>query len=79
MNKRPERDTTNPPGQIVNTPPEHKLLSDYIQSIVRKDAFDTVAKEKKLTFEEWWEQWIDKQFFYKPTIEKIWNAAQENK
>jgi hypothetical protein len=58
------KDTQHPAGQIRPTDEELKgqqTLSDYIRSIKRAEAFDTVARElteaaqeKKLTFEEWW-------------------------
>jgi len=55
--KPAHKDTQHPPGQVRPTDAELKgqqTLSDYIRSIKRSEAFDTVAQEKKLTFDEWW-------------------------
>jgi len=51
------KDTQHPAGQIHPTEQELKGqqdLSDYIRSINRAQAFDDVAREQKITFEEWY-------------------------
>jgi len=79
------KDTKNPAGQIRPTDEELKgqqTLSDYIRSIKRAEAFDAVAAEKKITFEEWfrhsgWESWacgLDGGFPLS-AIRGAWNAA----
>jgi len=52
--KPAHKDTQHPAGQVINEEVSQKTLSDYIRSIKRAEAFDAVAAEKKLTFEEWY-------------------------
>lgn len=41
MNKRPEKDLENPPGQIVNpVPGTIRTLADYIKQIERREQLD---------------------------------------
>jgi len=57
--KPAHKDTETPAGQIRPTDAELKgqqTLSDYIRSIKRAEAFDAVAAEKKITFDEWWNE-----------------------
>lgn len=62
---------------------EDITLADYIQRKTRNDAFNQVAEEKKLTFEEWWEKNnTEFPYWYQINIvpaKAIWKAAQENK
>jgi hypothetical protein len=74
---RPELDTKNPPGQQTHVPKEHQQLSDYIRSINRREALDTVAAEKKTTFDKWFAEYT-KQHGLPPAYvvaEAAWNAA----
>lgn len=65
-------------------------LGDYIARKQQATAFDEVAKEKKLTFDEWHNQnrykwqfnndvpsWVDD--VVDQTLVECWKAAQENK
>lgn len=79
---------TKAPGQIVNPlSPGHgftdQTLTDYIARKRRQDAFDTVAAEKKMTFEEWYESYVGIPVQREPgdisLIRACWKAAQENK
>lgn len=90
-----EDDPAKKPGQIVTSPVAavtrgesvtiDKTLTDYIARKRRQDAFDTVAQEKKLTFDEWYSptngpwhwQFEDKLFI--ECMRECWKAAQENK
>jgi hypothetical protein len=84
MNKRPECDTTNPPGQIVNpvgTPyiPKPGTLGMYIDKALKHEAMlDRISGKKKLTFSEW----IATGYRLLPegsdALEECWKAAQEN-
>lgn len=61
-----------------------KTLGDYIVRKQRQDAFDAVAKENKLTFDEWYTNWYNKLpqyrgFVNREDIRAAWTAAQENK
>jgi hypothetical protein len=67
------KDTQHPAGQVVNTP--HEKLSDYIRSINRAQAFDDVAQEKKLTFDEWYPENKNKIEYNYDTALLVWNAA----
>ena len=67
-------------GQIVNHDEGHKHLSDYIRSINRAQAFDDVAAEKKLTFDEWFcKRFSNPDDVTYSLCKEVWNAAQENK
>lgn len=70
--------TEHPPGQIRPSAEELKgqqTLSDYIRSINKAQALDDVAKETKLTFNEWWTiNGIGGQGLYEIAKES-WNAA----
>ena len=72
-------------GGSVKPTYEDKTLGDYIARKTRQDAFDQVAQEKRLTFDEWYNR-------YYPPCERpwpfdtyrsmcldVWKAAQENK
>lgn len=76
-------------GGSVKPTYEDKTLGDYINRKQRQDAFDAVAKEKKLTFEEWLLS-VDRELSNFQCLdeytgscwsmmEMAWNAAQENK
>lgn len=90
MKKRAELDIVNPPGQIVTSPYPSaetegygftdKTLADYIARKQRAAAFDEVAKEKKLSFDQWWRKHQGRDMGVSESLaEHIWNAAQENK
>jgi len=78
------KDTQHPAGQVRPTDEELKgqqTLSDYIRSIKRAEAFDAIAAEKRLTFDEWLE---DSQVGYNTVetkadlyhyLKQAWNAA----
>jgi len=73
-------DVTTAPGQVRHEEQGHKTLSEYIRSIKRAEAFDTVAQEKKLTFDEWYSTYAHRTpvSFSDPTVEFMidaWNAA----
>jgi len=73
--KPAHKDTETPAGQVVSDDQGQHTLSDYIRTIKRAEAFDTVAAEKKLTFDEWFESekyW--KQGYY-DVAKATWNAA----
>ena len=70
---------TESAGQIVNHDEGHKNLSDYIRSINRAQAFDDVAAEKKLTFDEWYQKNKNKIGYDYEASQFIWKAALENK
>lgn len=58
-------------------------LGDYIARKQQQVAFEDVAQEKKLTFDEWWTLQVisgkyDGAFEHELAYE-AWNAAQENK
>jgi len=56
--KPAHKDTETPAGQVVNDDQGQRTLSDYIRSIKRAEAFDAVAAEKKLTFNEWFKEYF---------------------
>ena len=75
------------PGQLRCDPPNtftDKTLADYIRRKNQQDAFNTVAQEKKLTFEEWCDQfypysernWPEDHYY--SMLFACWKAAQEN-
>lgn len=87
IKRRPELDTENPPGQIVNPIPRELTIGGIVDRIMKDEP-------KKLTFDEWllemlcqqmpkdawwWrENGVDKHdeyFIY----QDIWKAAQANK
>jgi len=80
--KPAHKDTQHHAGQVVSDDQGQRTLSDYIRSIKRAEAFDAVALEKKITFEEWfrqsgWESWacgLDGGFPLS-AIRGAWNAA----
>lgn len=97
---KPAHKEDNPdkkPGQIMfrpeTPPPGHgftdQTLADYIARKRRQDALDSVAAEKKMTFEEWfnqsgWAGWCGEKPFEKSAfpfsaLQAAWKAAQENK
>jgi len=73
------KDTQHPAGQVINEEASQKTLSDYIRSIKRAEAFDQVAQEKKVTFEEWVK---DHQKYYSASeymcLKTGWYAALAN-
>ena len=83
--KKPAHKETDPmhtPGQIKND----ITLADYIERKTKHDAFEQVAQEKKLTFDEYYRQ--TKQELGRLAMRKdggramyyhVWKAAQENK
>jgi len=81
--KPAHKDTQHPAGQVRPTDVELKgqqTLSDYIRSIKRAEAFDAVAVEKKLTFDEWYSTYAHRTpvSFSDPTVEFMidaWNTA----
>lgn len=75
------KDTIHPPGQVVNKVEAHQQLSNYIRSIKRRDAFDQVAKENKLSFEQWWRQYNAEHGLPPAYIVAghAWAAGQSNK
>lgn len=59
---------------------EDVTLEDYIHRKQRTAAFNAVAQEKKMTFEEWFKQY-NQSFGLPPAYEvaeAAWKAAQEN-
>ena len=59
---------------------QEQTLGEYIARVTRRTAFDQVAKEKKLTFDEWFSLNSHKILFM-TTAEYsnfAWKAAQEN-
>jgi hypothetical protein len=56
-----------------------KTLGDYIARKQQQDAFDTVAKEKKLKFHEWYPLNKHLLAFDHDQALIVWVAAQENK
>lgn len=82
---KPAHKQDNPkyaPGQWVNVELKDQTLEDYIRRKQLQDAFDTVAKEKKLTFDSWWNIHRTDEPCWRLKEEEawiIWKAAQENK
>jgi hypothetical protein len=84
----PAHKQTNPehkPGQQVNPlgfviQPSEQTLAEYINRVKRGDAFDQVAREQHLTFDEWYAQ--NELATYDKTehdcMKMSWKAAQEN-
>lgn len=76
-----QNDSSQAPGQVVNPLPSELTLADY----KLQDAFDAVAKEKKLTFEQWWNKCYECDNLYKDIKQykkhfmNCWTFAQENK
>jgi hypothetical protein len=63
------------PGSVSDV-----TLADYVQRKTRKEAFNTVNHERKLTFEQWFEEYT-KQHGMPPAYmvaKHAWQAAQEN-
>jgi len=73
------KDTQHPAGQTRATEQELKgqqTLSDYIRSIKRAEAFDQVATESKITFEQWVkDQWWASDGPTKTVAWLAWNTA----
>lgn len=77
-----QTDPNMKPGQIVNSVPavSDTTLAQYIRRKQQHEALDSVAAEKKLTFEEWYE----KERPYVQNLHRvhearlIWKAVQEN-
>lgn len=67
----------------ANVPQSDITLGDYITRKQQQVAFEAVAAEKKLTFDEWykinWKQCKTGTFDFHETLKLVWNAAQENK
>lgn len=77
----PIKDILHPPGQVVNKVEAHQQLSDYIRAIKRRDAFDQVAKENKLTFDQWFAKYTAEHGLPPAYIVAghAWAAGQSNK
>ena len=75
--------TEQPAGQVVNEDKGLSSLSEYIRSINRAQAFDDVAAESKLSFNDWYNsinyQIEDIDFVYHSLVgdllEEAWNTA----
>ena len=65
-------DTQHSAGQVVNQDKEQRTLSDYIRAIKKADALD---QEKKLTFDEWFEEEKYWKAGYYDVSKATWNAA----
>lgn len=68
-------------GATVNN---DQTLGDYIARKQRQEAFDVVAQEKKMTFDEWWKEFsqrysLDDCDSLCVDFQRCWEAAQENK
>lgn len=61
---------------------EDTTLGDYIARKQRQDAFDSVANERKLTFDKWYEQNQPPRFWttgdFVNYLRLVWQAAQDN-
>lgn len=81
---------TNPLGFTIQ--PSEQTLAEYINRVKRDDAFDQIATEKKLTFDQWAVsqgygyfyasgkmQWSAGTRLSETEVRNIWKAAQENK
>jgi hypothetical protein len=76
--KPAHKDTTNPPGQIVNPIDRSKTIGGIIDRVMRSEAQPI---KKKLTFDEWWAQWpahSDMGMKSREYAYQVWKAAQEN-
>lgn len=86
MNKNPQHDIINPPGQINNSKEldsmayksHPKTLGDVIDNVLYSEKLNY---KKKLSFDDWFKQYNEE--FGLPPADVIaraaWNAAQENK
>lgn len=66
-------------GATVNN---DQTLGDYIARKQRQEAFDVVAQEKKMTFDEWYKSsdlYHPNDYEFYCICQSIWDAAQENK
>lgn len=57
---------------------EEVTLGDYIHRKTRQEAFDAVANEKKLSFDEWYQRRLIEFDGEHPSAAVVWKAAQEN-
>lgn len=76
------KDTQHPAGQVVTQDKGQNTLSDYIRSINRAQAFDDVAREQKLTFDEWLDEFYpfserpdDPNYYFIVGLKEAWNTA----
>jgi hypothetical protein len=71
--------TTNPLGFVLQ--PSEQTLAEYVARVRARDAFDQVAAEKKLTFEQWWAYVMPEDDFdmsrWKDQFKECWKAAQD--
>lgn len=69
----------------ANVPQSDITLGDYITRKQQQVAFEDVAQEKKLTFDEWWSQYAPRHFSLddadsvKVYYQHGWEMGQENK
>lgn len=61
-----------------SAPANDVTLADYIRRKTRTEAFEMVAKENKLTFEEWYQRRLIEFDGTHPSAAVVWKAAQEN-
>lgn len=72
-------------GSSVAKRKEDTTLGDYITRKQQQIAFEDVAQEKKLTFDEWWSQYAPRHFSLddadsvKVYYQHGWEMGQENK
>lgn len=74
-----QTDTEKAPGQVRLWRPADQTLGDYVTRVQQQEAFEQVAVEKKLTFEEWWQQELDVNLICEDEARWIWQSAQRNK
>lgn len=82
-----QTDSDKAPGQVRLWRPADQTLGDYVTRVQQQEAFEQVAQEKKLTFDEWytasvqgpwsWQCDPDREFI--DCMRACWKAAQENK
>ena len=74
--KPAHKDTTTPPGQIVNPIPRELTVGGIVDRIMKDEP-------KKLSFAEWFVKWYAPYTVGKMDVEDIanaaWKAGQENK
>ena len=75
--KPAHKNTEHPPGQVTYEDKGQRTLSDYIRSINKAQAFDDVARETKLTFDEWLRQssFVEPDAGTYSWLKDCWNAA----
>ena len=73
------------PGQTVSERKEETTLGDYIHRKTRNEAFQAVAAERKISFDEWlhhrFPAGVDgyAHILNVNDLKQCWQAAQENK